>query len=342
MDLMKIVDVLKENATCNYKDDIAIICLYGSFIQGTAHSKSDIDFYFIPKTNRGYELAKAFIINDVGFDFWAISWERAESIAAYKQGFVSLIADAQVIWQSTAGDKERFEKLRKSALAPTINFHERVKELYSQCEHQYCQICTSFDFPVQKQIASKLVTNVLELLALLNHTYTHRGWRHSIEEVNQLDIIPLDFSNKCKDILYSTDGNELQKCICNLLVQIQDLNTDKTSSITDFKNAFAGFYEEAKSIYNKLYHACDISDGITAIMAGAALQQDIMDTIGIKEYKKRFSDIVGMFNPSDLNGYKKAVEYHEKDFQTFLSENEVTVCHYETYEHFEKEMRTDK
>lgn len=342
MDLMRIVDIIKEKVACSYKDDIAIICLYGSFIQGTAHSKSDIDFYFIPRTSRGYELTKAFIINDVGFDFWAISWDRAEEIASYKQGFVSIIADAQVIWQSNDEDRERFEKLRISALTPTVDLRERTKQLYNQCEHLYCQICTSFDFIIQKQIASKLVSNVVEFIAVLNHTYTHRGWRYSIEEVSQLDSVPRDFLNDCQKILYSADSNELQKRICNLFVQLQNLNSDKLNHTTDFKIAFSGFYEEAKSIYNKLYHACDISDGVTAIMAGSSLQQDIMDTIGIDEYKKWFYDIVGMFNPSDLNGYKKAVEYHEKDFQTFLSENEVTVCRYKTYEHFEKEMRKTK
>ena len=53
----------------NYKDDVSLLLSYGSYVNGTANSLSDVDFYFIPKTERAYELCTTFIVESVGFEF---------------------------------------------------------------------------------------------------------------------------------------------------------------------------------------------------------------------------------------------------------------------------------
>ena len=35
---------------------------------------SDLDFYFIPSTPRGYEMSYQFIVDDIGYDLWPVSW----------------------------------------------------------------------------------------------------------------------------------------------------------------------------------------------------------------------------------------------------------------------------
>lgn len=50
-----------------YADDISLVLLYGSYINGTANSKSDVDCYYIPKIERGYNLGIGFIIDGVGY-----------------------------------------------------------------------------------------------------------------------------------------------------------------------------------------------------------------------------------------------------------------------------------
>lgn len=57
----KLVVWIEEKVKREYAEDISLVLLYGSFINGTANPKSDIDCYFIPRTERGYELAKTFI-----------------------------------------------------------------------------------------------------------------------------------------------------------------------------------------------------------------------------------------------------------------------------------------
>lgn len=42
-------------AKIEYADDISLVLLYGWYMNGTANSHSDVDCYFIPKTERGYK-----------------------------------------------------------------------------------------------------------------------------------------------------------------------------------------------------------------------------------------------------------------------------------------------
>ena len=64
----KVVEWITNKVKTEYADDISLVLLYGSYINGTANSKSDVDCYYIPKTERGYNLGIGFIIDGVGYD----------------------------------------------------------------------------------------------------------------------------------------------------------------------------------------------------------------------------------------------------------------------------------
>ena len=52
----KVVEWITNKVKTEYADDISLVLIYGSYINGTANSKSDVDCYYIPKTERGYNL----------------------------------------------------------------------------------------------------------------------------------------------------------------------------------------------------------------------------------------------------------------------------------------------
>ena len=96
-DKQKIIKALINKIKSKYKNDIAIVVCYGSYITDSAYQKSDLDFFFIPKTNKGYEMNMQFIIDDIGYDFWSLSWDRAEQIANFKETIISIIAEGVVV-----------------------------------------------------------------------------------------------------------------------------------------------------------------------------------------------------------------------------------------------------
>lgn len=54
-DAMAIANILVDRIKRTYKDDIALVAYYGSYAQGKATSLSDLDMFFIPCTEKGFE-----------------------------------------------------------------------------------------------------------------------------------------------------------------------------------------------------------------------------------------------------------------------------------------------
>jgi len=46
----RIIDIIKSKIEKDYKDDVAIFAIYGSYAMETYDEKSDIDFFFILTT----------------------------------------------------------------------------------------------------------------------------------------------------------------------------------------------------------------------------------------------------------------------------------------------------
>ena len=68
--------------------------------------------YFIPATDRAYELEETFIIDGVGHDLYARSWERMEkSVTLDEMTFV--LANATILYAKSKEDEERFLALQK-------------------------------------------------------------------------------------------------------------------------------------------------------------------------------------------------------------------------------------
>lgn len=86
---------------------------YGSHFNGTETEYSDVDCYFIPKTDRGWEFAADFLLAGVGYDVFPLSWERARGIAQLKEPLVPLVGDAVVLYAGSPEDASRFQALQE-------------------------------------------------------------------------------------------------------------------------------------------------------------------------------------------------------------------------------------
>ncbi len=73
-----------------FRGDIAVIAAYGSYINGTANPRSDVDCYFVPKTERGGKFAATFILAGVGYDIFPMNWARLERIADLRDSLTPL------------------------------------------------------------------------------------------------------------------------------------------------------------------------------------------------------------------------------------------------------------
>ncbi|MDQ8736060.1 nucleotidyltransferase domain-containing protein [Paenibacillus sp. LHD-38] len=114
--IFEVAHTLVNHVRANFPEDIALIAYYGSYAQGTAAKRSDLDFFFIPATSDGYRASLQFVLEDISFDFWPISWERAERMAAFEEPQTTIIANCEILYVRSDEDCARFLKLRETTL----------------------------------------------------------------------------------------------------------------------------------------------------------------------------------------------------------------------------------
>ena len=109
-----------------FRGDIAVIAAYGSYINGTANPRSDVDCYFVPKTERGGKFAATFILAGVGYDIFPMNWARLERIADLRDPLTPLVGDVRLLYCDTEADLERFGRLQQ-ALRDNLNDPARAR-----------------------------------------------------------------------------------------------------------------------------------------------------------------------------------------------------------------------
>lgn len=92
-------ELLVDKIKRDYADDISVVVIMGSTLYSDTHSRSDLDLFFVPKTERGNRLCFTFIVDGIGFDFWAISWNRLERIANHDERIYNLVWQEHITLQ---------------------------------------------------------------------------------------------------------------------------------------------------------------------------------------------------------------------------------------------------
>jgi len=326
---MKVADLLVEKIKKDYRDDISIVALCGSYIYDDTHPMSDLDFYFIPKTERGYEMAQGFILEDIGFDFWGMSWDRAESLAKYKETNTSIISKARIIYWSSQSDLERFNALRN--LGENISHEEFLSKSIEQaavCQDFYFKMLESkSDFSVVKQNAICILYYSAFSIALLNGGYIERGGRNLLNEVLAMKLYPNEYKDLYEKIIQSNHIEEIinsaQSIIMNLRSLIQMQQKIRKESITQ------GFYEELKSTYNKLLHECETGNQQGIMLAITKLIADISLLFTEEQYSdSNFPDLFLISQKRDINELIRAIQVHEKVFIDILRKEKIPVVRY--------------
>lgn len=227
----KIVDWILKRAQSQFADDIAMILLYGSYVNGTANEKSDVDCYFIPKTDRAYGFCADFILDGVGYDVFPMSWERVEKIADLKETLIPCLGDVRILYASSAADEKRFfplqEKLRKNLAdcdytvkIGTEKF-EQACELFvqmrecgaisggpfSEASHSDGTV-SEMPFAKLRMLAGYLIMALADAVAVSNGDYFHFGLKKQHEDLQRFKRIPADFTAEYLQVIKSKNAEE--------------------------------------------------------------------------------------------------------------------------------------
>jgi hypothetical protein len=289
--VFEIADILVSHAKQAHKDEIAIIAYYGSYAQGVASSTSDLDIFYIPDDGKAGALCSQFIIDDLPYDFWPVSWELAESIANANSErpwavSASLIADAQVLYYRSPRDSERFNALqaRIAELTRPESRELMVEKGLNEFRNTLFQLgqirlaAADDDMAGMHWAGQKLVNSAVNCLALVNQTYFTRGWGANFSQALKLPKKPAGLEGTIKAIIIPQDTDRMLDAAAKLAQETREILLEAQASVAtpaDARDVFKDFYFFIFEYVNKVLSACERKDAIAARFAAFQLQEEI-------------------------------------------------------------------
>jgi hypothetical protein len=290
-DVFEVAEILVEHAVETYGDVVAIIAYYGSYAKRRATPSSDLDLFYIPDEGQAGALSSQFVLDDLPYDLWPISWSFAEGIANARSGrpwavSASLIADARVLHHRSPADLARFEALQARIAALTrpesrSEMVARALEAFKEVLFEWGQLRLAADGESAAAVsleAHKLLYAVVNCLALLNQTYFSRGWGANWPEVFALSQQPPGFEGRVERLLSSQERERLLTEAEGLIQDLRSLLLEAQAAVAQPKETaavFANFYPFVFEYVQKVLSACERGKVRAARSAAFQLQEEL-------------------------------------------------------------------
>ncbi|MCA9839618.1 MAG: nucleotidyltransferase domain-containing protein [Trueperaceae bacterium] len=321
--------VIIEKIETSYSEDIALLICYGSYITGDYGGMSDIDFFFVPKTNRGYELGCQFILNHIGYDLWPVSWERLKNLSNLEDQPASILMDGEVLFASSEEDLRKLEDL-KNNFTQNLNNDVVVKKMSmsyvekAKASYFDLQTCERRMFFIG---AINIVETLLLAIATLNGTYIKRGPKRIEDELERLFLVPAGFLENYKKLIRTNKKVDVQHIVNELIVETDKIcksNFDHDKADAD-PSKLAGFYEEFKSTYNKLLMACDASNYEAAYYAGFMIDRETQSFLSSHTDGEAFPTMVSAVLKNDFKAIRAYCLEHEQQLINLLDKKDIRI-----------------
>lgn len=314
--------------------------IYGSYVNGTANSRSDVDCYFIPKTERGYSFAADFMIDGVGYDIFPISWERVGRIADLQENLAPLVGDVQIIYSNSKSDTERFLRMQERMKDNLANDVYVKKIAVRKCEEasRLCALLKQQHKTAQvRRLAGLLIMTLADTVAADHHSYYHFGLKKQYEELqNLVPEVPKHIVDGYRKVVEAASAEDVVKYavsmyedVCRSIgaeISLPQVFESPVAAANKIDAAcLAQFYEEVSATFQKVYVCCESGNYILACLTAVCLQQELdgIRHAGCPVYYK------------DLCGLSETVRRTEEDFVQFITQNGGHIKKYDSFEQFE-------
>ncbi len=343
----KLVKWIVNKVKTEYANDVSLVLLYGSYVNGTANSKSDVDCYYIPKSDRGYNLAVDFMIEGVGYDIYPISWERVERIADLLENMSPLVGDADIIYFNSASDVERFQTMQAKLKNNLMN-DNYVKEIAAgRCElagRLRAMLNQNHTASEVRKIAGHVIMTLADAVAVYNHDYYHFGLKKQFEDLqNKIPNVPHTIVDGYQNVIKAIDIRDVEKYaiklyedVCEYLdvtFPLEKVSEHKSHEVNKVNASWlASLYEEISSTFNKVYVCCETGNYIVAFLSAVCLQRELDDA---KEAGCPVYELLNDFNYNELDKLSETIRRVESDFVQLITDHGGCIKKYDSFEQFE-------
>ena len=293
LDVFKLADLFVAHAVQSHGNEVGIIAYYGSYALGEATPRSDLDLIFIPDEGKASSLAACFVLDGISFDFFPISWQRAERLANGSNGWAvgpSLIATAKLFYTRSEADRQRFEALQ-ARVAELQSPAHRPQMVQRALDHFKVAVfhlgnlrlaLVEGDFSSIRKAAWQVVLAAVECLALVNQRYFQRGWDANLAEILQLQQRPAELEAWIFTLATADDVKQIAEAAESLVAATRAI-LRREQSVTGTEkgvgkgvsSVFGDYYPELHDKVNKIVTRCENGNRVGASWAAMFIQDEV-------------------------------------------------------------------
>lgn len=300
--------------------------------------------FFIPACDHGYSLATTFIIGDMGYDLFPMSWKRVEGLAALNEGITFCLAESEILYARTEADRERFELLRKTLfnnLKDKDYIYIKSLEKINSAMEIYKTMLFEKSLGNVRKAAGGIIEYLSQALAIINGTYTNRdyGYFNRMEQIKALPRIPSNFIKNYEEVLMAKEIETIFKVVNNLMKETREF-FEQFTPVRKLKSynydELAGWYQEARYTFRRIAYACENNKLVECFHLGCYLQVEF--DILTEEAGLDKMDLLGAYDSDDLSAFEKRAEDIEKYILSEIKRHGVVLRKYDNLEEFLKEQ----
>lgn len=320
----KIIQAILQKASVCCPGSLALIGIYGSFLTGDIHGKSDLDLLILINDEAGYQLASTFIQEDlqVGHDLYCTTWEMLEADAAFSHPHISKLMDSEIVYCSDESCLSRLESLRRRASqAETL---EAARQTLKEAGHSYALAMLASELSDVRVYAGCVMHYAMDAIALLNHRYFRLGVKRIFEEIESMERKPEQLRTLADRIICAQSARQTKLALSEFLSAVEKLFEIPSGA----SRVIQGTYEEMFSNWrSKMYLAARTEDRYLAFSSMCSLNA-MLKELGFSY------DVLSGFDPNDLYGTAQAFDRILEQYRAEYKAVGISVASYGNIDRF--------
>lgn len=307
----RLVQAILQRAEAKCPGALDLIGVYGSFLTGDIHERSDLDLLILINDPRGKSLAATFIQEDleVGHDLYCTTWEALIEDANFPHPHISKLMEANILYCRKTEHQERLMSLRKRTtdileVPMSPKDYAKAENFFKEATFAALQASLSATLSEGRSWAALALMEMEDSIAMLNKRYFRLGTRRIYQELSSMPLRPTNLIEELEAVVQANDLASLLSALMQLLRDIGSTFHTAKAALSSHReplsySAIAGTYEEMYSNWrNKMFNAAKQEDAHTAFHSLGCLSSmlsEIRCSVPIPDY-----DFFAHYDPKDL------------------------------------------
>ena len=297
--------------------------------------------FFVPATERGNQMAQTFVIEDMGYDLYPISWERLSGIASlYEPRMLFAFEKGEVLYARSEEERQRFydwkEQMHENLKNRELTFQKGLEFLNTAMEI-YQTMLFEDSLCKERKAAGGISCYLMNAIAMGNGTYLKNGYQDLIREMERMEQLPEQFREDYEKIFQAKEKEELLHiCYC-MIKSTRDFFLERKPeeereeygiNYTDL----ADWYQEARYTFRRIQYYAKVRDVENSYLLGCYLQIEF-DAIQ-EDFNLQPLDLLGVFDAQNLGKFAQRAQQLEDYITSVLKENHAELKIYDNLETF--------